>query len=341
METQRTDFPEGIEECGTDALRFALVAYTTQVRHWGMRVCRLSMQHHGNAVCKQTGSCSCLGTLQHTTDGAACCSCPAHPCTPSNCAAPCCCQARDINLDIKRVVAYRHWCNKLWNAIRFAMLNLPEGFTPLPQLGAEQVASFPPASRWLLSRLNNAIGTIVQVRPEPAAACMPILKGCWQGCMVCWRLLCLDAAILGMLTPCASSCNRMTPCCWVLSLRQAMEAYDFAAATQRLYAFWQYELCDVFIECMKPVMAAEAAAPAAAEATRQTLCAALDAGLRLLHPFMPFVTEELWQRLPKRPEEVRGLEQEPMLAYHGHAGSVAEGALGSAPFACHSQIVLN
>lgn len=39
METQRTDFPEGIEECGTDALRFALVAYTTQVRHWGMCVC--------------------------------------------------------------------------------------------------------------------------------------------------------------------------------------------------------------------------------------------------------------------------------------------------------------
>lgn len=36
-------------------------------------------------------------------------------------------QARDINLDIKRVVAYRHWCNKLWNAIKFGMMNLPEG----------------------------------------------------------------------------------------------------------------------------------------------------------------------------------------------------------------------
>ncbi len=36
-------------------------------------------------------------------------------------------QGRDINLDIKRVVSYRHWCNKLWNAIRFAMLNLGEG----------------------------------------------------------------------------------------------------------------------------------------------------------------------------------------------------------------------
>jgi valyl-tRNA synthetase len=83
-----------------------------------------------------------------------------------------------------------------------------------------------------------------------------------------------------------------------------MEGYDFAAATQRLYSFWQYELCDVFIELMKPVMQAEQQDPAAAEATRQTLCAALDNGLRLLHPFMPFVTEELWQRLPKRPDQV-------------------------------------
>jgi valyl-tRNA synthetase len=39
-------------------------------------------------------------------------------------------QARDINLDIKRVVAYRYWCNKLWNAIKFAMLNLGDDFKP-------------------------------------------------------------------------------------------------------------------------------------------------------------------------------------------------------------------
>lgn len=43
---------------------------------------------------------------------------PAHDSSP---------QGRDINLDIKRVVAYRYWCNKLWNAIRFAMINLGEG----------------------------------------------------------------------------------------------------------------------------------------------------------------------------------------------------------------------
>jgi valyl-tRNA synthetase len=77
-----------------------------------------------------------------------------------------------------------------------------------------------------------------------------------------------------------------------------METYDFATATQSVYAFWQYDLCDVFIELMKPVMAQDDAVPGAADAklaTRITLWVCLETGLRLLHPFMPFVTEELWQ----------------------------------------------
>jgi len=184
---QATDFPEGIEECGTDALRFALCAYTTQ--------------------------------------------------------------ARDINLDIKRVVAYRHWCNKLYNAIRYASMNLPEDYVPPTDAAAREagfVAGLPAPSRWLLSKLSVAAGTVVK----------------------------------------------------------AMEAYDFATATQKLYSFWQYELCDVYIELMKPVMALGDDVPeqaAAKRGTRDALWLALDAGLRLLHPFMPFVTEELWQRLPKPP----------------------------------------
>jgi valyl-tRNA synthetase len=97
------------------------------------------------------------------------------------------------------VVAYRHWCNKLWNAIRFAMLNLPEGFTPLPQLGAEQVASFPPASRWLLSRLNNAIGTIVQVRAGTGAAQVLLYRAPVEG--LCSVLLLVGLAAAGAGTP--------------------------------------------------------------------------------------------------------------------------------------------
>jgi hypothetical protein len=73
-------------------------------------------------------------------------------------------QARDINLDIKRVVAYRYWCNKLWNAIRFAMMNLPAGFTPLEQQDiSSSLDSWPPAARWILSRLNQAVDAVNKV----------------------------------------------------------------------------------------------------------------------------------------------------------------------------------
>jgi len=175
---QKVDFPDGIEECGTDALRFALCAYTSQ--------------------------------------------------------------ARDINLDIKRVVAYRYWCNKLWNAIKFAMLNLDDAFVPQSPESLD-VKSLPFACRWVVSRLNAAVSTTVS----------------------------------------------------------AMEVYNFSDATTAVYAFWQYEVCDVFIELMKPVMAKGPEAEAEKFATRTTLWLCLDYGLKLLHPFMPFVTEELWQRLPQ------------------------------------------
>lgn len=143
MAGQQADFPNGIAECGTDALRFALVAYTSQ--------------------------------------------------------------GRDINLDIQRVVGYRHWCNKLWNAVRFAMLNLTGDFAPS---AAFDSAGAPLGARWVLSRLNVAI------RATSAA----------------------------------------------------MDTYDFNTATTAVYHFWQYELCDVFIEVMKPIM--QKGEPAAKKATQ-------------------------------------------------------------------------
>lgn len=130
-----------VQECGTDALRFALCAYTAQ--------------------------------------------------------------GRDINLDIKRVVAYRHWCNKLWNAIKFGMLTLGDAFAPAADSKAGLAC--PPAAadaavacRWLLSRLHAAA----------------------------------DAANAGF------------------------EAYEFATTTQAIYAFWQYDVCDTFIEVAKPIVRA-------------------------------------------------------------------------------------
>jgi valyl-tRNA synthetase len=118
------------------------------------------------------------------------------------------------------------------------------------------------------------------------------------------------------------------PCRWILSRLSAasaavvkgMHVYDFATATQSIYSWWQYDLCDVFIELAKPAITG--ADDAARAATRDTLWVCLETGLRLLHPFMPFVTEELWQRLPRRP----GQEAAPSIMVAQYPAAVPEWA---------------
>ncbi|RLN43890.1 hypothetical protein BBJ28_00022795, partial [Nothophytophthora sp. Chile5] len=150
-------------------------------------------------------------------------------------------QGRDINLDINRLVGYRNFCNKLWNAVRFAMSNLEgDGFS-----AAEDVAD---------TVLANAV-----VSPR-------------------------DRTILSRLNAAIESCNA------------SFAAYEFGELTNALYTFWLYDLCDVYLELTKPVMSGDDAA--AKLTAQQTLYVCLEFGLRLLHPTMPFVTEELWQRLP-------------------------------------------
>ncbi|XP_069775606.1 valine--tRNA ligase isoform X2 [Narcine bancroftii] len=175
-EGQRADYPNGIPECGTDALRFALCAYTSQ--------------------------------------------------------------GRDINLDVNRVLGYRHFCNKLWNATRFTIRSLGEGFRPESTVQRQSGESL--IDCWILSRLSHAV----------------------------------------------ELCDR------------GFELYDFPGVTTAIYNFWLYELCDVYLECLKPVFASTD--EKAARMARNTLYTCLDAALRLLSPFMPFITEELYQRLPRR-----------------------------------------
>jgi len=94
---------------------------------------------------------------------------------------------------------------------------------------------------------------------------------------------------------------------WILSrLAEAvnitnvgLETFNFAQATTAVYSFWLYDLCDVYLEMIKPVFTTEGNDSAKA-ATSETLYICLETGLKLLHPFMPFVTEELYQRLPRR-----------------------------------------
>ncbi|KAI9034393.1 tRNA synthetases class I-domain-containing protein [Hyaloraphidium curvatum] len=80
------------------------------------------------------------------------------------------------------------------------------------------------------------------------------------------------------------------------------EVMNFMALTNALYSFWQHEFCDIFLEVQKPVLAAEDSPEnlKRKESMRNTLYTCLDFGLRLLHPFMPFITEELYQRTPRR-----------------------------------------
>lgn len=180
---QKKDYPKGIPQCGTDALRFTLCAYTAA--------------------------------------------------------------GRDINLDIMRVEGYRKFCNKLWNATRFALLKLQDGFQPLPLEVQHHFVPVSMVEKWILHRLNTT------------------------------------ARDLGAL----------------------LEERSFMAATAAVYNFWLYDLCDVYIEAIKPITDPASADAAARTSAQHTLYACLDAGLKMLHPFMPFVTEELWQRLPDRPGE--------------------------------------
>jgi valyl-tRNA synthetase len=160
--------------------------------------------------------------------------------------------SRRIALSLKRIEGYRNFANKLWNASRFAMMNLA---------GDEQASGQPPrepkqlANRWILSRLHAAL----------------------------------------------ESSNR------------GIEEYRLAEASLTLYHFFWDELCDWFVELSKPLMSSDD--PEIVAETRQTLAHTLETALRALHPMMPFITEEIWQRVPKS----GGWPESIMVAPYPHA----------------------
>ncbi len=81
------------------------------------------------------------------------------------------------------------------------------------------------------------------------------------------------------------------------SVDQSLAGYDFHAAVQTLYHFFWDDFCDWYIELTKTEVTAADASPER-DAARSRLVTVLEQALRLLHPFMPYITEELWQRLP-------------------------------------------
>ncbi len=143
-------------------------------------------------------------------------------------------QGRDIKLSKERIEGYRSFANKLWNATRFALMNL-DGYAASGESDASRART--PADRWILARTQRAVNETVA----------------------------------------------------------ALEAFRFNEAAGTVYQFLWHELCDWYIELAKEALYGDDAARK--RAAQATIVHALETALRLLHPFMPFVTEELWHVL--------------------------------------------
>jgi valyl-tRNA synthetase len=142
----------------------------------------------------------------------------------------------------ERFEVARNFCNKLWNASRFVLLNL-EGYEPAPVDRKELAVE----DRWMLSRLSTVTGQVTE----------------------------------------------------------ALDGYHFADAARLLYDFAWDEFCSFYVEMVKTRLAEPATRPVA----QRILAYALDTLLRLLHPIVPFVTEEMWHLLAEYAPE-RGLDKQ-------------------------------
>ncbi len=148
-------------------------------------------------------------------------------------------QGRDIKLAEERIAGYRNFANKIWNAARFALMNL-EGFDPDPVKYEDLRLS--EGEKWILHRLNET----------------------------------------------------------VRETNRALDDYRYNEAAMGLYQFTWSEFCDWYLELSKKELYGDD--QERKRAARYVLWYVLEQLLRLLHPFMPFITEEIWQTLPgKKP----------------------------------------
>ena len=143
--------------------------------------------------------------------------------------------SRDINFDMGRVEGYRNFCNKIWNASRFVLMNTEGEDTGRD--GGEMTLSL--ADHWILAKFQQTLQ----------------------------------------------------------EFEQALADYRFDIAAQTAYEFTWNQFCDWYLELTKPVLNNEESTEAQRRGTRHTLINMLESILRLLHPFMPFITEEIWQKV--------------------------------------------
>lgn len=143
--------------------------------------------------------------------------------------------SRDINFDLNRVEGYRNFCNKIWNAARYVLMNTEDQDTGIR--GGDMSLSV--ADRWITSELQKTI----------------------------------------------------------TEFEKAVANYRFDLASNALYEFTWNTYCDWYLELSKPILYGDEYSDTEKRGTRHTLVSVLETLMRLLHPFMPFITEEIWQRV--------------------------------------------
>ncbi len=144
---------------------------------------------------------------------------------------------RDIQFDLNRIEGYRNFCNKLWNATRFVLMNTEE--KDIPNQIDENMLTL--ADRWILSKQQNVID----------------------------------------LT------------------HKHLQNYRFDLAAQTLYDFAWHEFCDWYVELCKPTLFKDDVNEEVKGNSRRVLLEVLENLLKLLHPFIPFLTEEIWQPIAR------------------------------------------
>ncbi len=171
---------------------------------------------------------------------------------------------RDIKFDMARCEGYKNFCNKLWNATRFVLMNT-ESFT----VGGASAPS-PSAPSPSAPSLNEIQTSWAKIGAE--APPTPITDA--------------EKWILSRLAKVSAEAG------------EHFATYRFDLLAQALYEFAWNEFCDWFVELAKPALNGED--QVAADSTRHTLLYVLESLLRLLHPLTPFVTEELWRGVAPR-----------------------------------------